>query len=123
MSDVGQQPGNQPQQYGGQPPAGQPQYGGQPPGQQPYGQAYAQQRGTNTMAILSLVFAFVFWPLGIIFGFIAKRQIRDRGEGGSGLATAGIVLGFVFLALTIVYVIAIVALVSHSGTTSGTTGY
>ncbi len=33
--------------------------------------------------------------LALVFGYVAKNQIRERGEGGSGLATAGIVLGWV----------------------------
>jgi hypothetical protein len=73
------------------------------------------------MAILSLVFAFVFAPLGIVFGHIAKRQIQERNEDGGGLATAGLVLGYIFTALWLVgcafYVIAIVFVASHSGTT------
>jgi hypothetical protein len=57
---------------------------------------------TNTMAILSLVFAFVFCPLGIVFGHMAKKQIRERGEQGEGLATAGMILGYVFTGLLVV---------------------
>jgi hypothetical protein len=67
-----------------------------------------QERGTNVMSILSLVFAFVFAPLGIVFGHIAKKQIRRTGEGGSGLATAGLVLGYIFAVLWILYVIFII---------------
>jgi hypothetical protein len=67
-----------------------------------------QVRGTNVMSILSLVFAFVFAPLGIVFGHIAKKQIRRTGEGGSGLATAGLVLGYIFAVLWILYVIFII---------------
>jgi Domain of unknown function (DUF4190) len=63
-----------------------------------------QVRGTNVMSILSLVFAFVFAPLGIVFGHIAKKQMRRTGEGGSGLATAGLVLGYIFTVLWILYV-------------------
>jgi hypothetical protein len=48
------------------------------------------------MAILSLVLAFVFAPAGIVLGHLAKRQIRQTGEEGDGLATAGLVLGYVF---------------------------
>ncbi|MDT5037480.1 MAG: hypothetical protein QOE03_2665 [Micromonosporaceae bacterium] len=58
-------------------------------------------RATNTMAILSLVFAFVFWPLAILFGHIGKRQITRTGEGGGGLATAGLVIGYLWLGLTV----------------------
>ncbi|WP_018351525.1 DUF4190 domain-containing protein [Longispora albida] len=77
---------------------------GQPPGyQQPYAQqpyGYAQPaRGTNTMAILSLVFAFVFAPVGIVLGHMAKKQIAQTGEDGDGLATAGLVCSYIFTGL------------------------
>jgi hypothetical protein len=65
---------------------------------QPY-PAYQQSRGTNTMAILALVLALVFAPAGIICGHIAKRQIAQSGEEGSGLATAGLVIGYVSVGL------------------------
>lgn len=119
------------QQYGqpvyGQPSYGQPAYGQPPYGQPAYGQApYGQPTPspaskTNTMAILSLVFAFVFSILGIVFGVIAKKQIRQRGEGGNGLATAGIILGSVFTLLGIIWAIVVIVLVAHSdsGPTTG----
>lgn len=50
---------------------------------------------TNTMAILSLVLAFVFAPAGIVLGHIARSQIRDTGERGDGLALAGLIIGYV----------------------------
>ncbi|MBY8871617.1 DUF4190 domain-containing protein [Micromonospora sp. PLK6-60] len=56
-------------------------------------------RGTNVLAILSLVFAFVFSPAGIVLGYLAKRQIRQTGEEGDQLATWGLILGYVFTAL------------------------
>jgi len=42
--------------------------------------------------------------LGIIFGFVAKNQIRDAGytQRGDGMATAGIVLGIVWIALGVI---------------------
>ena len=73
----------------------------------PSGAPAPQARGTNVMAILALVFAFVFAPLGIVLGHIAKRQIRRTGEDGGGLATAGLVLGYLF---TIAWIIAVVVL-------------
>lgn len=84
-------------------PFGQPGYGpeaykqpyGQP-GQPGYGQPYAPVAPTNTMAILSLVFAFVFPIAGIVMGHIAKKQIRRTGEQGDGLATAGLWLSYIF---------------------------
>jgi hypothetical protein len=67
------------------------------------------------LAILALVFAFVFAPLAIVFGHMGKKQIRQTGEQGDGLATAGLVLGYVFTAIAVlacaIYMIAAVALV------------
>jgi uncharacterized membrane protein len=42
--------------------------------------------------------------LGIIFGFVAKSQIRQSNgtQTGDGMATAGIVLGIVWVVLTII---------------------
>jgi len=73
---------------------------------------YSPPPPTNTMAILSLVFAFVVPILGIVFGYMAKKQIRERGEGGAGLAKAGLILGYIFAALTLLYVIAVIALIN-----------
>ena len=48
---------------------------------------------TNVMAILSIIFAFVFGPLGIIFGIIALSQIKkDPSATGKKLALAGIII-------------------------------
>jgi hypothetical protein len=72
---------------------------------------------TNTMAVLALVFAFVFSPLGIVFGVLGRKQIRRSGEGGRALATTGLVLGIVFTAvgvLTFVLVIVLAATVTPS---------
>lgn len=118
----------------GQPTYGQPAYGqpayGQPAYGQPYGSgqapaAYGQpgQPGmtkTNTMAILSLVFAFLVSPLAVVFGFVAKKQIRERGESGGGLATAGIILGFLGVLVGVLFAIVIAVAASHSSTTTST---
>ncbi len=94
----------------GQPQYGQqhPQWGRQPPyaPQPPYGQ-YGPPghgpgpgpRGTNVLAILSLVFAFVFAPAGIVCGHLAKRQIRQTGEDGDQLANWGLILSYIFTAI------------------------
>lgn len=118
----GQQPGYGQPTYGqptyGQPPQGQPGYGQQPynapgfgqqPGYgQPYGQpGYGQQSGgTNGLAIASLVtgilgFLFITPILAIVFGIIGLSQAKKRGQRGSGLATAGIVLGVLWIGLFI----------------------
>lgn len=97
-----QPPGQQQQPPGGygqqQPPGG---YGQQQGGYGPHPQGgYGQQpQNTNVMAILSLVFAFVFAPAGIVLGHLAKRQIKQTGEPGDQLATWGLILSYVFTAL------------------------
>ncbi|KUJ48171.1 hypothetical protein ADL17_03615 [Micromonospora maris] len=55
--------------------------------------------GTNVLAILSLVFAFVFAPAGIVLGHLAKRQLRTSGEQGEQLANWGLILSYVFTGL------------------------
>jgi undecaprenyl-diphosphatase len=56
------------------------------------------------MAILSLVFAFVFSPAGAVLGHLAKRRIRRTGAGGDGLATAGLVVSYLSLGLGLLVV-------------------
>lgn len=115
----GQQPSyEQPPAYGQPPAQPYPSQGYDPSGygqQQPYPAAgYGQPPGygyppaaapTNTMAILALIFAFVFAPLGIVFGFIARGQIKRTGESGEGLALAGLIVGGVFTLLIVAYII------------------
>jgi len=81
---------------------------------------YAPPR-TNGFAVASLVLSLVGWlpcgvgsVLAVIFGFIARDQIkRSQGrEHGSGMATAGIVIGFVAIALWLLFFIIGLA---HSG--------
>jgi len=67
-------------------------------------------RGTNTMAILALVFAFVFAPLGIVFGIMARNQIARTGEEGEALALAGLIVGAVFTLLIVAYIVFMVAI-------------
>ncbi|WP_446218175.1 DUF4190 domain-containing protein [Micromonospora sp. IBHARD004] len=93
----GQPPHHDP--YGQQPQWGQqPPYAPQPPYGQ-YGPPGGGGGGTNVMAVLSLVFAFVFAPAGIVLGHLAKRQIRQTGEEGDQLATWGLILSYVFTAI------------------------
>ena len=53
--------------------------------------------------LLALVFAFIFAPAAIVLGHIAKRQIRQTGEQGEGLATAGLWLGYIFTGLYVAF--------------------
>lgn len=82
--------------------------GGYPPpypGYPPYG--YPPPRTTNGMAIAALVcslsgfLTFLSAPVGAILGHIARKQIRERGEEGDGMALAGIVIGWIITGLGI----------------------
>ncbi|WP_218974924.1 DUF4190 domain-containing protein [Streptomyces sp. NP160] len=91
----------------------------QQPTQYGYGTAPVQ-RPTETMAILAIVFAFVFSPLGIVFGIIGRKNIDRNGNSGRGLATAGMWLGIVFTALGVLYVVGLIVLISVAATSGST---
>ncbi|WP_197373484.1 peptidylprolyl isomerase [Mycolicibacterium baixiangningiae] len=77
-----------------------------PPGYPPgYPGAYPPPRSTNAWAVAALVCAFLFAPLGIVFGHLSLSQIKRTGEDGRGLALAGLIIGYVMTALTIVVVV------------------
>ena len=100
---------------GEQPPYGQAPYGQPPYAQPPYGYPYG--RPTNSLAILSLVLAFVFAPAGLVTGIMARRQIKRTHEDGDGLALAGIIVGGIatafFVLFVVVWLIAVIALANE----------
>jgi len=107
-------------------PAQQWQYGQTPPGQLGYPANYPQMppgypppspysygapgrpdTGTNGFAVASLVLGLLWIAglgslLAVIFGHIAQSQNKGTSRGGTGLATAGLVLGYIGLALGVV---------------------
>jgi hypothetical protein len=57
----------------------------------------------NALAIVSLVLAIMgFGPVGAIIGHIARKQIRERGGRGDGLALAGVIVGWITTGLYVV---------------------
>ena len=70
---------------------------------------YAYGPHTNSAAVASLVFGIVSWflcpfvggLLAVILGHVARGQIRRTGEGGGGLAMAGLILGYLHLAAAV----------------------
>jgi hypothetical protein len=69
---------------------------------------------TNGLAIASLVLGIASFVVclgcvagipAIICGHLALRQIAERGEGGTGMAKAGLILGYIATALCIVFAI------------------
>jgi uncharacterized membrane protein YdbT with pleckstrin-like domain len=91
-------------------------------------------RKTNGLAIASLVCSFFFWLYGlgavlaIIFGFIARSQIKKSGntQQGGGMALAGIIIGFAGLVIGAAIIIVVINVVHHcqqdSNCTFNTTG-
>jgi hypothetical protein len=86
---------------------------------------------TNTLAVVSLAagigsfFAHVVPFLGgftialvaVITGYMARRQIRETGEGGMGIATAGMIIGIAHLVLVVVLVFAVLIAIFFLGLT------
>lgn len=76
----------------------------------------------STLAIISLVSgiaSFIILPFlgglaAVITGHMAKREIRDSGGrlGGDGLATGGLILGYINLGLTVLCICGFILLVS-----------
>ena len=62
----------------------------------------SQQRETNTLATLSVVFAFVFAPAGVVLGHLALSQIHETGERGRDRALVGVTLSYVFITTAVV---------------------
>ncbi len=108
------------------------------------GYATAATGQTNSLAVISLVagigsfFAHVIPGIGgltvaivaVVTGFMARNQIKQTGEKGMGYATAGIVIGFVHIALLglgillLLFLIFVVGLTlfgigSHTATSGG----
>ncbi len=72
---------------------------------------------TNILAILSLVLSLI-WVAGlgsigaVVLGHIAKRQIAASNgrQTGAGLATAGLVIGYIGIGILLIYVIALASI-------------
>ncbi len=88
---------------------------GSPPGPPPQGQppaygapvpypVYAMAPPTNGLAVASLICSVLgFSLLGVIFGHVALGQIRSKGEAGHGLAVAGLIIGYLGLAVVVLW--------------------
>ncbi len=126
------------QQGYGQAGYGQPGYPQSGYGQPAYGQpGYPQAAGhpgsgtgpTNGLAIVSLVlsllglFFYITAIGGVICGHIARRQIREGHETGDGLALAGLIVGYIVLALGVVFIVFIVVAIIGAAASSGVNSY
>jgi hypothetical protein len=92
-----------------------------------YGYPAPAVRQTNGLAIAAMVVSLASivvcgFPaiVGAIMGHVARKQIRERGEDGDGMALTGVIVGWIVFALTIigwgVYIIFFVWLVTSAPT-------
>jgi hypothetical protein len=59
----------------------------------------------NAFATLSVLFAFVFAPVGAVLGHLGLKQIRRTGERGRERALVGVVLSYAFIGLAVVLLV------------------
>ena len=71
---------------------------------------------TNQLAVASMVcgicqvfFWFVAGVPAIVLGHVARRQIRQTGEAGGGMAIAGLIMGYIGVLVPLIALIAAVA--------------
>jgi hypothetical protein len=91
---------------------------------------YAPPASTNGLAVASLVLGligvlscgytfFVAPLLAVIFGVLGRRQIRETGQRGEGMAMAGLVLGIIGLVISALIVVVVIgAIVAGGGSAS-----
>jgi Domain of unknown function (DUF4190) len=86
----------------------------------------ARQQSTNGFAVAALVLGilWLYWLgsiLALVFGYAARKQIdKSNGEQkGRGLATAGIVLGWIGVGLALLGIVAGIVVFAVGNTTTG----
>lgn len=112
-ADPTRSPGNGPDAApSGGPYAGTPEAGAPQPGWTPGHPPYVVRRPTNGMALASMITGIVgllSCPLlGVVALYLAKRareEIRTSGEEGEGFATAGVVIGWIGVALSVLTIL------------------
>ena len=80
-------------------------------------------QGNNSTALASLILGilgvtmilpFIGSLIAVILGYSAKKQIRVSKQEGTGLATAGLILGWIGLVFTAIGILFVVALISST---------
>jgi hypothetical protein len=64
---------------------------------------------TNSTSTAALILAFLFWPLGIIYGHVSRSQIRRTGERGAGRALAALIISYIEAAVVVVAIVVFLA--------------
>ncbi len=78
---------------------------------------------TNVLAIVGFILAFFVSVAGIIVSAIALGQIKRTGEGGRGLAIAGVIVGIVVTLIWVVWIIFVWVIASAGVALGGLSGY
>ena len=76
------------------------------------GQPQAWPKPESQLPLIALILAFFFPIAGIVVGHIALGQMKrnEIPSTNQGMAKAGLILGYVFTALTVVVVVAYIAI-------------
>jgi len=93
--------------------------------QQAYNQPVYQQGSTNVLAVIALVagiaqviLSFIGAIAAVVLGHIALAQIKKTGDNGYGLALTGLILGYLGIVLSVLF-IGYLVVVSAAGYSSG----
>lgn len=107
----------------------QPAYAQQQPAYSQQQHAYAQQSApiapahtvrpslpttvaqTNAMALVAIILGFMQPIAGIVFGHIALSQIKRNGDAGRGMAMTALIIGYVYTAMLILFIIVYVGII------------
>ena len=97
---------------------------------------YVQQPKTNGLSIAALVVSCagavflicygvggLVGVVGAILGHVARKQIRQRQEGGDGMALAGIIVGWIATGLGLAIIAAVIGLFAWLANSAGNTDY
>src|SRR6201998_1046987 len=77
-------------------------------------------RPINAFATLSVVFAFLFAPVGVVFGHLGLLQIRLRRERGRKLAGIGLTLSYAFTLIAVAVLVIWTVVGTHMSSTVAT---
>ena len=72
---------------------------------------YEHAKRFCALAVAAFLLSIIgLWPAALPVGYAARRRIRRTREGGGGLATAALVISWSMAVVTVVFVVAMVAL-------------
>lgn len=64
---------------------------------------------TNTMAILAIVFTFVFTFLGLVFGIVGMSKAKQMNGKGYGLSLAAVIISSISIVIEFIGIIILIA--------------